>query len=220
MKNGAGGHREDGDDNDERACGEHAPQQPDASDSDKRESTSDPDERGRHEAGVTSEPVQRLSRHDPDIRADTSSGTLHPMDEAHIPDGAPTTGTPAETSATSPAVQQPLQDETPPNTVAASTTPSTNVNTPTDPNEPSRESAASTKRAASRCSKRRKPTFDAHTLSHFISTTRIPRLLDAIVAQSLQHNTRLDHILIHGAPGSGTALLANAPSFVISHHRG
>lgn len=210
MTKGAGGHREDGDDNDERACDKHARHQPDASDSDNRESTSDPDERGRLEAGVTPEPVQQLSRHDPDIQANTSSGSQHPMDEAHIPEGAPATGTPAETSATSPSVPQPLQDETPQNTVATSTTPSTNVNTPTNSNEPSREPTASTKRAASRYSKRRKPTFDAHTLSHFISTTRIPRLLDAIVARSLQHNTRLDHILIHGAPGSGTALLAHA----------
>jgi hypothetical protein len=54
------------------------------------------------------------------------------------------------------------------------------------------------------------PVFQANGLSHFFSTSRIPRNLDTIVTSSLKQNTRLDHILIHGAPGSGTALLASA----------
>lgn len=57
---------------------------------------------------------------------------------------------------------------------------------------------------------RRKPVFEAHTLSHFISSTRIPRHLEALVARSLSQGTALEHVLIHGAPGSGTALLARA----------
>lgn len=72
--------------------------------------------------------------------------------------------------------------------------------------KPSRKRAA---RAATRPSER-KPVFQAHGLSHFLSTSRIPRNLEALVGKSFETNARLDHILIHGAPGSGTALLAGA----------
>lgn len=52
--------------------------------------------------------------------------------------------------------------------------------------------------------------FQAHALSHFLSTSRIPSQLETLVANSLAGNRRLDHILIHGSPGSGTTLLAEA----------
>lgn len=73
--------------------------------------------------------------------------------------------------------------------------------------------AAARKRMARRTSpenRRDTAVFQANGLSHFFSTSRIPRNLDTIVTNSLEQNTRLDHILIHGAPGSGTALLASA----------
>ena len=54
------------------------------------------------------------------------------------------------------------------------------------------------------------PLFQVHSLSNFLSTSRIPQQLDTLVAKCLARDTRLDHILIHGAPGSGTALLAVA----------
>lgn len=49
-----------------------------------------------------------------------------------------------------------------------------------------------------------------HSLSNFLSTSRIPQQLDALVAACLQRDTRLEHVLIHGAIGSGTNLLALA----------
>lgn len=52
--------------------------------------------------------------------------------------------------------------------------------------------------------------FLAHSLSNFLSTSRIPRQLDTLVADCLQRDTRLEHVLIHGAIGSGTKLLARA----------
>lgn len=54
------------------------------------------------------------------------------------------------------------------------------------------------------------PLFQVHSLSNFLSTSRTPKQLDTLVAKCLARDTRLDHILIHGAPGSGTALLAVA----------
>ena len=54
------------------------------------------------------------------------------------------------------------------------------------------------------------PLFQVHSLSNFLSTSRIPQQLDTLIAKCLARDTRLDHILIHGAPGSGTALLAVA----------
>jgi hypothetical protein len=52
--------------------------------------------------------------------------------------------------------------------------------------------------------------FEAHCVCNFLSTSRTPRLLGTVVERCLGDNTRLDHILIHGDPGSGTALLARA----------
>ena len=54
------------------------------------------------------------------------------------------------------------------------------------------------------------PLFQVHSVSNFLSTSRIPRQLDTLVTKSLERNARLDHILIHGGTGSGTALLARA----------
>jgi len=49
-----------------------------------------------------------------------------------------------------------------------------------------------------------------HSLSNFLSTTRIPQQLDTLVARCLERDTRLENVLIHGAIGSGTNLLALA----------
>lgn len=54
------------------------------------------------------------------------------------------------------------------------------------------------------------PIFQVHGVSNFLSTSRVPRHLDTLVSGSLERNTRLEHILIHGLPGSGTTLLAQA----------
>jgi hypothetical protein len=52
--------------------------------------------------------------------------------------------------------------------------------------------------------------FRVHSVSNFLSTSRIPQHLDTLVAKCLERGTRLDHILIHGGAGSGTDLLARA----------
>ena len=54
------------------------------------------------------------------------------------------------------------------------------------------------------------PVFQVHGVSNFLSTSRVPRHLDTLISGSLERNTRLEHILIHGLPGSGTTLLAQA----------
>jgi hypothetical protein len=54
------------------------------------------------------------------------------------------------------------------------------------------------------------PIFQVHGVSNFLSTSRVPRHLDTLISCSLERDTRLEHILIHGLPGSGTALLAEA----------
>ena len=54
------------------------------------------------------------------------------------------------------------------------------------------------------------PLFQVHGVSNFLSTSRVPRHLDTLISGSLERNTRLEHILIHGLPGSGTTLLAQA----------
>lgn len=64
--------------------------------------------------------------------------------------------------------------------------------------------------AKTQAERRDAPLFQVHGLSNFLSTSRIPRQLDALVAKCLARDARLDHILIHGAPGSGTGLLAAA----------
>jgi DNA polymerase III delta prime subunit len=54
------------------------------------------------------------------------------------------------------------------------------------------------------------PVFQVHGVSNFLSTSRVPRHLDTLISGSLERNARLEHILIHGLPGSGTTLLAQA----------
>lgn len=49
-----------------------------------------------------------------------------------------------------------------------------------------------------------------HSVSNFLSTSRIPQQLDTLVAKCLERDVRLEHILIHGGAGSGTDLLARA----------
>lgn len=71
---------------------------------------------------------------------------------------------------------------------------------------PAKHAAASKAQAE----RRDAPLFQVHSLNNFLSTSRIPRQLDALVAKCLARDSRLDHILIHGGPGSGTGLLAVA----------
>lgn len=52
--------------------------------------------------------------------------------------------------------------------------------------------------------------FRVPTLKHFSSSTRIPQTLEACVERALSQGRRLDHTLIHGKLGTGTALLARA----------
>lgn len=52
--------------------------------------------------------------------------------------------------------------------------------------------------------------FEVRSLRHFLSSSRIPAILDGYVVAALRENRPLDHILIHGAVGSGTTTLARA----------
>jgi hypothetical protein len=54
------------------------------------------------------------------------------------------------------------------------------------------------------------PLFQVHTLKHFLSYSRIPQIMENCVLDALSTNRRLDHMLIHGAPGCGSTLLARA----------
>ncbi len=50
--------------------------------------------------------------------------------------------------------------------------------------------------------------FAIPTLRHFASFTRTPQTIEHYIVKALQENRRLDHMLIHGRPGSGTTVLA------------
>lgn len=76
--------------------------------------------------------------------------------------------------------------------------------------EEPRPSHASAAEPGSDAVRRDAPLFEVHSLSNFLSTSRIPQQLDALVARCLQRDARLDHILVHGSIGSGTKLLALA----------
>jgi hypothetical protein len=52
--------------------------------------------------------------------------------------------------------------------------------------------------------------FAIPTLRHFATYTRVQHTLEAYVVNALAENRRLDHIVLHGRPGSGTTLLARA----------
>lgn len=54
------------------------------------------------------------------------------------------------------------------------------------------------------------PVFGVPTLKHFISYSRVTHALEGYVLAALRENRRLDHILIHGRPGTGTTVLARA----------
>lgn len=58
--------------------------------------------------------------------------------------------------------------------------------------------------------RRARTLFQVHSVSNFLSTSRIPQQLDTLVAKSLERDARLEHILFHGGTGSGTYLLARA----------
>ena len=111
-----------------------------------------------------------------------------------------------------PALPEPLKDdsrETPPG--VAHDAPKPNDDASSGGGSPIR--ARPVKRESlvkSGAERRDAPLFQVHSLSNFLSTSRIPQQLDTLVAKCLARDTRLDHILIHGAPGSGTALLAVA----------
>lgn len=83
-----------------------------------------------------------------------------------------------------------------------------------DPGAPARRRRSVDRRAGGTLapgdSRRRPHVFQAYGVCHFLSTSRIPRLLSALVDRCLADDVRLDHVLIHGAPGSGTSLLAQA----------
>ncbi len=69
---------------------------------------------------------------------------------------------------------------------------------------------ASEKSAASKRAMRDADLFQVHTLQHFLSYSRIPQTLEHCVVSALSENRRLDHMLLHGACGSGSTLLARA----------
>ena len=52
--------------------------------------------------------------------------------------------------------------------------------------------------------------FTIPTLRHFSTYTRVQHTLEGYVVRALAENRRLDHVLIHGRPGSGTTVLARA----------
>jgi hypothetical protein len=69
-----------------------------------------------------------------------------------------------------------------------------------DPSAPLRAPAANSSRID----------FSIPTLRHFATYTRVQHTLEAYVVNALAENRRLDHIVLHGRPGSGTTLLARA----------
>ena len=52
--------------------------------------------------------------------------------------------------------------------------------------------------------------FSIPTLFHFASSVGVTRVLERLVENALANNRPLDHILLHGPPGSGTTLVARA----------
>lgn len=77
-------------------------------------------------------------------------------------------------------------------------------------NPPTSEARAQARTRGVRDAQPVAPVFQVHGVSNFLSTSRIPRHLDTLISGSLERDTRLEHILIHGLPGSGTTLLAQA----------
>ena len=69
------------------------------------------------------------------------------------------------------------------------------------------DAAPATPRVRAKCTT---PLFQVHTLKHFLSYSRIPQIMENCVLDALSTNRRLDHMLIHGAPGCGSTLLARA----------
>lgn len=52
--------------------------------------------------------------------------------------------------------------------------------------------------------------FSVPTLFHFASSLGVTRVLERLVENALSSNRPLDHVLLHGPPGSGTTLVARA----------
>jgi Holliday junction resolvasome RuvABC ATP-dependent DNA helicase subunit len=58
--------------------------------------------------------------------------------------------------------------------------------------------------------RREQRVFPVPTLRHFQSTQRVPQVLESLVTKALSENRLLDHILLHGLPGCGSAAVAQA----------
>lgn len=61
-----------------------------------------------------------------------------------------------------------------------------------------------------RPARREQRVFPVPTLRHFQSTQRVPQVLEGLVNKALSENRLLDHILLHGLPGCGSAVVAQA----------
>jgi len=77
--------------------------------------------------------------------------------------------------------------------------------------EPNRKRAteAGSAREAAQAS-RAELDFSVPTLRHFASYSRVTRFAEGYIVEALRENRPLDHILVHGRPGSGTSTLARA----------
>ena len=56
----------------------------------------------------------------------------------------------------------------------------------------------------------RRPLFELPTTAHFLSYSRTPQYVEARIVRALAERRPLDHMLVHGVPGSGTTLFARA----------
>jgi hypothetical protein len=56
----------------------------------------------------------------------------------------------------------------------------------------------------------RRPLFELPTIAHFLSYSRTPQYVEARIVRALAERRPLDHMLVHGVPGSGTTLFARA----------
>lgn len=52
--------------------------------------------------------------------------------------------------------------------------------------------------------------FEVPTIAHFLSYSRTPQFVEARIVRALAERRPLDHMLVHGVPGSGTTIFARA----------
>jgi Holliday junction DNA helicase RuvB P-loop domain len=91
----------------------------------------------------------------------------------------------------------------------------TNKNRPTDAAHPTKSPEATSPRARSgppsaAQGRRREIDFAVPTLRHFASFSRVTQFAEGYVVEALREGRALDHMLVHGRPGSGTTTLARA----------